>query len=141
MHWLDHIDRPTDRLASASRPPLQRPLSPAPEAADFKTENEYLQERARWFREHGDGSELQGESRREQNDNFQRLKDRLFGLRRDRANPSGTNDARNARAAAGQGSEGEASSSAAPATVDKSWEQMQFEAYSGEGEYSADMFY
>ena len=35
-------------------------------------------------------SELQGTSRREQNNVFQRLKDRLFGLRRDRANPSGT---------------------------------------------------
>ena len=59
-------------------------------ATDFETEEEFLQERARWFREHGDGSELQGTTRREQNNLFQRLKDRLFGLRRDRANPSGT---------------------------------------------------
>ena len=76
-------------LLSQSQQP-QRPLSPAPEAADFETENEYLCERARWFRDHGDGSELRGATRREQNKIFQRLKDGLFVLRRDRANPSGT---------------------------------------------------
>ena len=93
VHWLDYVKRPFEWLASSvgQRPP-QRPLSPAPEAVDFATEDAFLQERARWFREHGDGSELQGTTRREQNNLFQRLKDRLFGLRRDRAkaNPSGT---------------------------------------------------
>ena len=134
MHWLDYIDRPSERLTAASRPPMQRPLSPAPEASDFETEEEYLQERARWFREHGDGSELQGESRREQNDTFQRLKDRLFGLRRARANPSGTPRAL-------QRSGPASSSTEPPAAPEKSWEQMQSEAYAGEGEFSADMFY
>ena len=83
--------RPLEWLASSltgAQP--QRPVSPAPEAADFETDDEFLRERARWFREHGDGSELPGTTRREQNNFFQRLKDRLFGLRRDRANPSGT---------------------------------------------------
>lgn len=91
MHWLDYVKRQFEELASSFRRRLvQRPHSPAPEAADFETEDEFLQERARWFRENGNGSELQGETRREQNNRFQRLKDRLFGLRRERANPSGT---------------------------------------------------
>ena len=93
VHWLDYVKRPMEWLASSlslRQQQAQRPLSPAPEAADFATEGEFLQERARWFREHGDGSELQGATRREQNNIFQRLKDRLFGLRRDRANSSGT---------------------------------------------------
>ena len=91
MYWLDYVKGQVDWLVSSlgHRQP-QRPLSPAPEAADFETEDEYLHERARWFRKHGDGSELQGATRRDQNNIFQRLKDRLFGLRRDRANPSGT---------------------------------------------------
>ena len=138
IHWLDHVVRPSERQCSASSQaahcPL-RPLSPAPEAADFESDEAFMIERARWFREHGDGCELQGESRREQNDKFQRLKDRLFGLRRTRANPSGTPRAM-------QGAGGACSSTEPPAApVQKSWEQMQSEAYAGEGEYSADMFY
>ena len=90
-HWLDYVRRPFERFTSAFRSqPPQRPLSPAPVATDFETEEEFLQERARWFREHGDGDELHGATRREQNNIFQRLRDRLFGLRRARANPSGT---------------------------------------------------
>ena len=91
VHWLDYVKQPFEWLASSFKKQLlQRPLSPAPEAANFATDDAFLQERARWFREHGDGSELQGVTRREQNNLFQRLKDRLFGLRRNRANPSGT---------------------------------------------------
>ena len=92
MHWLEHVACPSERLPSASSQAVQqpRPLSPAPEAADFESDDTFIIERARWFRDHGDGSELQGATRREQNDTFQRLKDRLFGLRRARVNPSGT---------------------------------------------------
>ena len=68
----------------------QRPLSPAPERSQFETDADFLRERERWFQEHGDGAVLRGETRREQNTVFQRLKDRLFGLRRGRANPCGT---------------------------------------------------
>ena len=143
VHWLDYIKQPFLWLLPPSSRQLQpqRPLSPAPERSRFDTEAEFQREQARWYHEHGDGSDLKG-SRREQNTLFSRLKDRLFNLRRERANPSGT-----PRALQGRGSECEASSSAEPvhmsASVDtgKSWEQMQFEAYSGEGEYSADMFY
>ena len=103
-HWLDHIDRPTDRLASTSKPQHQRPLSPAPEAANFDNADEFLRERARWFCEHADGNELLGETRREQNEAFQRLKDRLFGLRRNRANPSGTSRAMRVRSGSEAGS-------------------------------------
>ena len=81
---------------------MQRPLSPAPVATDFDIEDEFLQERARWFRDHG-GGELKGLTRLEQNEAFQRLKDRLFSLRRDRANPSGTPRA-SQRRASGAGS-------------------------------------
>ena len=65
-------------------------------------EDKFLQERARWFRDHGGGGELEG-STRKQNEAFQRLKDRLFSLRRDRANPSGTPRA-SQRRASGAGS-------------------------------------
>ncbi|EOD12563.1 hypothetical protein EMIHUDRAFT_120076 [Emiliania huxleyi CCMP1516] len=60
------------------------------------------EERARWFRDHGGGGELEG-STRKQNEAFQRLKDRLFSLPRDRANPSGTPRA-SQRRASGAGS-------------------------------------
>ena len=91
MHWLDYIKRPFEWLASSLRHvQSERPLSPAPELSQFETEDDFLRERSRWFREHGDGSELPDATRREQNTVFQRLKDRLFGLRRARANPSGT---------------------------------------------------
>lgn len=91
VHWLDHVRSASEQLPIASGQAVQRrrPLSPAPEAADFASQDAFMCERARWFREHGDGSELHG-TRREQNDRFQRLKDRLFRLRRARANPSGT---------------------------------------------------
>ena len=75
IHWLDYVRRPFDWLASSltlSQP--QRPVSPAPEAADFETEDAFLHERARWFREHGDGSELSGTANR--TTSRQRLKDR-----------------------------------------------------------------
>ena len=40
-------------IASFSRQQqMQRPLSPAPVATDFDIEDEFLQERARWFRDH-----------------------------------------------------------------------------------------
>ena len=81
---------------------MHRPLSPAPVATDFDIEDEFLQERARWFHDHG-GGELKGLTRLEQNEAFQRLKDRLFSLRRDRANPSGTPRA-SQRRASGAGS-------------------------------------
>ena len=68
VHWLDYVKRPFAQFISAmSRSQPQRPLSPAPEAADFETEDDFLRERARWVREHGDGSELEGTTRREQN--------------------------------------------------------------------------
>ena len=90
-------------IASFSRQQqMQRPLSPAPVATDFDIEDKFLQERARWFRDHGGGGELDG-STRKQNEAFQRLKDRLFSLRRDRANPSGTPRA-SQRRASGAGS-------------------------------------
>ena len=89
-------------IASFSRQQqMQRPLSPAPVATDFDIEDEFLQERARWFRDHG-GGELKGLTRK-QNEAFLRLKDRLFSLRRDRANPSGTPRA-SQRRASGAGS-------------------------------------
>ena len=47
----------------------------------LQQKREFLRERERWFREHGDGSELPGTTRCEQNNLFQRLKDRLFALR------------------------------------------------------------
>ena len=62
-------------IASFSRQQqMQRPLSPAPVATDFDIEDKFLQERARWFRDHGGGGELEG-STRKQNEAFQRLKD------------------------------------------------------------------
>ena len=73
-----------------------RPLSPAPYRERFGSARAFHDEQARWFRDHGDGSELCG-TRREQNQMFDRLRDKLFGNRRERANPSGTR--RNARAA------------------------------------------
>ena len=39
---------------------LQRPLSPAPQRPLFETSAAFRQERARWYREHGDGTVLQG---------------------------------------------------------------------------------
>ena len=66
-----------------------RPLSPAPYSAQFASAADFHREQARWFCDHGDGSELMG-TRREQNTAFDRLRDKLFGARRDRANPSGT---------------------------------------------------
>ena len=81
MHWLDYIKRPFEWLASSLRHvQSERPLSPAPELSQFETEDDFLRERSRWFREHGDGSELPDATRREQNTVFQRLKDRLFAL-------------------------------------------------------------
>ena len=67
----------------------RRPLSPAPYREQFGSEKDFHDEQARWFRDHGDGSELHG-TRREQNRLFDRLRDKLFGFRRERANPSGT---------------------------------------------------
>ena len=66
LHWLDCVRR-ADSLALllSQRQQPQRPLSPAPEVDSFETENEYLRERARWFRDHGDGGELPGATRRE----------------------------------------------------------------------------
>ena len=67
----------------------QRPLSPAPQRSLFDTSAAFRQERARWYREHGDGTVLQG-TLEEQHNLFSRLKDRLHGLRRNCTNPSGT---------------------------------------------------
>ena len=59
-------------IASFSRQQqMQRPLSPAPVATDFDIEDKFLQERARWFRDHGGGGELEG-STRKQNERFDR---------------------------------------------------------------------
>ena len=66
-----------------------RPLSPAPFRSRFASAGEFRDEQVRWFRDHGDGSELKG-TRSEQNTAFDRLRDKLFGARRGRANPSGT---------------------------------------------------
>ena len=63
-----------------------------PERSQFSgagAETRFRDAQAQWYREHGDGTQLQG-TRREQNTLFDRLKDRLLGLRRLRANPSGT---------------------------------------------------
>ena len=49
-----------------------RPLSPAPHRSQFASAAEYRAQQARWFRDHGDGSELRG-TRREQNTAFDRL--------------------------------------------------------------------
>ena len=43
-----------------------RPLSPAPYLMQFATAEDFHNEQARWFRDHGDGSELRG-TRRERN--------------------------------------------------------------------------
>ena len=102
MHWLDYVlplTLPLMWLAAPFRRQPQRPLSPAPERSQFETDDAFQVEQARWFRDHGNGTELQG-SRREQNTLFWRLQDRLFGLRRDRANPSGTQRAATASARA-----------------------------------------
>lgn len=69
--------------------PSQRVISPPPEASQFETADAFHAEQACWYRDHGDGSELQG-TRREQNTLFDRLRDKLLGHRRHRANPSGT---------------------------------------------------
>ena len=66
-----------------------RPLSPAPYRQQFGSAKDFHAEQARCFRDHGDGRELQG-TRSEQNQLFDRLRDKLFGNRRARANPSGT---------------------------------------------------
>ncbi|EOD21385.1 hypothetical protein EMIHUDRAFT_241292 [Emiliania huxleyi CCMP1516] len=53
-------------IASFSRQQqMHRPLSPAPVATDFDIEDEFLQERARWFRDHGGGGELEGSTRKQ----------------------------------------------------------------------------
>ena len=83
------------RVASAiglRSPVPPRPPSPPPERWQFTGPDAaacFRSEQALWFRQHGDGAGLQG-SRRQQNTLFARLKDRLFGLRHGRANPSGT---------------------------------------------------
>ena len=80
------------RVASAiglRSPAAPRPPSPPPERWQFTGPDAaacFRSEQARWFRQHGDGSALQG-SWREQNTLYARLKDRLFGLRHGRANP------------------------------------------------------
>ena len=91
IHWLDYIKRPLEwlGLSLAQGQQAQRPLSPAPERSQFQTEDAFQQEQARWFRDHSNGAELRG-TRHEQSTLFSRLKDKLFGLRRARANPSGT---------------------------------------------------
>ena len=66
-----------------------RPLSPAPYREQFASAKDFHDEQARWFRDHGDGSELRG-TRHERNHLFDRLRDKLHGNRRARANPSGT---------------------------------------------------
>ena len=73
-------------------PLSSRPLSPPPERSQFtgtKGTEHFHCEMARWFQAHGDGSELRG-SLQERYRLFDRLKDKLLGLRRLRANPSGT---------------------------------------------------
>ena len=79
--WLEEF------LGWATSP--ARPLSPAPVASHFASADAFRAEQARWFRDHGDGCELQG-SRADHNRLFDRLRDKLFGYRRHRANPSGT---------------------------------------------------
>ena len=83
--WLDGIGQLPAPLST-------RPLSPPPERSHFAGadgDQRFRQERARWFHDHGDGSELRG-SLEEQHRLFDRLKDKLLRLRRNRANPSGT---------------------------------------------------
>ena len=67
-------------------------LSPAPERSQFTgagAAQRFREEQAQWYCDHSDGLQLQG-TRREQNTLFDRLKDKLFGSRRQRANASGT---------------------------------------------------
>ncbi len=74
------------------RPSQPQPPSPPPLRSQFTgpdAAQRFREEQARWFSAHADGAELHG-TRREQNTLFDRLKDRVFGYRRDRANPSGT---------------------------------------------------
>ena len=110
LHWLDAEMRPLEcwptriralgdgtfyrqllqlPISPHHKQQQQRPLSPAPQRSLFDTSAAFRQERARWYREHGDGTVLQG-TLEEQNNLFDRLKDRLLGLRRNRGNPSGT---------------------------------------------------
>ena len=111
LHWLDEEMRPLEcwptriralgdgtfyrqllQLPKSRRheqQQQQRPLSPAPQRSLFDTSAAYRQERARWYREHGDGTVLQG-TLEEQHNLFSRLKDRLHGLRCNHMNPSGT---------------------------------------------------
>ena len=87
--WLEEDDhRKPESLESNLSP---RPVSPAPEKSEFKTATAFHTERARWYRDHGDGSELSADLPADlQNLYFDRLRDKIFGLRRGRANPSGT---------------------------------------------------
>ena len=83
---------PLEGIGQLPAPLSTRPLSPPPERSHFAGadgDQRFRQERARWFRDHGDGSELRG-SLEEQHRLFDRLKDKLLRLRRNRANPSGT---------------------------------------------------
>ena len=82
--WLegDPDHAPLPRLSA-------RALSPVPYREQFGSAADFHDEQARWFRDHGDGSELKG-TRSERNQLFDRLRDKLFDNRRERANPSGT---------------------------------------------------
>ena len=63
-----------------------------------------LQGREHRRERHGGGGELEGSTRKQKNEAFQRLKDRLFSLRRDRLfSPTGTPRA-SQRRASGAGS-------------------------------------
>ena len=90
--WLEDSFRHVASAIGRRLPAPPRPPSPPPERWQFTGSDaaaRFRSEQARWFRQHGNGSDLQG-SRREQNTLYARLKDRLFRLRHGRANPSGT---------------------------------------------------
>ena len=68
--------------------PVQRRLRPTPYRHQYPTQQAFRDAQAEWYQERT-GSDLKG-SRRQQNTLFDRLRDRVLGSRRARANPSGS---------------------------------------------------
>ena len=90
--WYAWLEDAMSSLGSIFRRTSAEPvrsLTPPPVRSQFKSAEAFREERAHWFREHGDGSELQG-SWTEQHVRYDRLRDARLGKRRERANPSGT---------------------------------------------------
>jgi hypothetical protein len=85
--WLDVADGelPSPNCQRRAR----RAIRSAPMASQFESAEAFHDAQAQWYREYGDGSELTG-TRRQRNQLFDRLRDRVHRFRRARANPSGT---------------------------------------------------